>query len=140
VDRIDEAHLALFEGHDQGMSADAVAEKAHATEDAAVSDARAGEDDLPAGGEIFSFVDTLGIADAHFGQALLMLGLADHQARKHFPIQAAQRGGSEHAFGRAAGAHDGVDASANDGSRDTGGKIAIADQANARARGADLLD
>src|SRR5207302_1920388 len=46
VHGIDEAHLAFLEIHDQGMSAGAIAEEAHAAEDIAVGDTRASEDDL----------------------------------------------------------------------------------------------
>ena len=137
---IDEAHLAFLEIHDQGMSAGAIAEETHAAEDIAVGDAGAGEDDLAAGSEIFGFVNALGVSDAHFGQAFLMFGLADHQARQHLAIEATQRRGGEHAFGGAACAHDSMNAGADDGRGDAGGKIAVADQADARAGGANIFD
>ncbi len=64
VHGVNEAHLALFEIHNQGMRADTVPEKAHAAEEIAVSNAGAGENDLASRGEIFGFVDALGIGDA----------------------------------------------------------------------------
>ena len=49
-------------------------------------------------------------------------------------MQTAQRCGGDHTFGSAADSHDGVDASASDRGGNTGRKIAISDQPDARAR------
>src|SRR5205085_8922437 len=56
----------------------------------------------------------------------------------HIAIQAADCGGSDHPFGRAARAHDRVHACADNSGRDTGGEIAVADQANACTSGANI--
>ena len=69
-----------------------------------------------------------------------MLGLGDHQPRENLSIQAAQRRRGEHAFGRAAGAHHGVNAGAENRGGNAGGKIAVADQPDARAGGANIVD
>ena len=66
--------------------------------------------------------------------------LRRHQASAHAAVQAAQRRGGEHALGRAADAHDGVDVGAADRGRDAGREVAVADQLDARAGGADVGD
>src|ERR1700732_2581391 len=70
--RVNEAHLAIIQGEDQRMRADAVAEEVHAAQQVAVGDAGAGEDDLLAGREVRSIVDAVGILDAHGRHALLV--------------------------------------------------------------------
>src|SRR5579862_445313 len=69
-----------------------------------------------------------------------MLGLGDHEPREDFAVQAAQGRGGEDAFGGTAGAHDGVDAGAENGGGDAGGEIAVADEADARSGGANIVD
>ena len=86
------------------------------------------------------FVDALGILDAHLRDAFVVLGFGDDEARENFAVEAAQRRGGENAFGRAARAHHGVNAGADDGGADAGGKVAIGDQADARAGGANIGD
>ena len=80
------------------------------------------------------------IGDAHRAAALFVLGLADHEAREDLAVQAAHRGRGQHAFGRAADAHDGVHAAADDSRGNARREIAVGNQADARASRTDLLD
>ena len=63
-----------------------------------------------------------------------------HQAAQNLAVQAAQRRRGEHAFRRAARSHHRVYAGAGDRRGDAGREIAVADQADARARLADVGD
>ena len=69
-----------------------------------------------------------------------MLGFGDHQARQNFSVQAAKRGCGKHAFGSAADAHHSVDSGADDGRGNAGGEVSVANQADARAGGANVRD
>src|SRR5215471_2763554 len=124
VNTVDEPDAARFQRHDYRGSTDAFAEVAHAPHQRAVSDAGGCEDHLVAGGEILGFVNTVLVLNAHPGDALLEFGLVDHETPEHVAVQTANGGGRDHPFGSAAGSHDAVDARADDGSRDAGGKIA----------------
>ena len=81
-----------------------------------------------------------GIGDAHRPHALLLAVLGRHEPALHAAVQAADGGGGEHALGRAADAHHGVDVGAAHGGRDAGREVAVGDQPDARAGAADLLD
>ena len=93
-----------------------------------------------AGSEFVGFVDPLGVLDSHLGDAFVMLGFGDDETREDFTVEAAQSGRGENAFGRAASSHHGVNAGADDGSADAGGKVAIRNQADAGAGGANIGD
>ena len=95
---------------------------------------------LLAGREILRRVDLPEVADPHRAAAFLVLRLVDHEARENLAVQTAHRRRGQHAFGRAAGAHHGVHPGADDGSGDTGREIAVADQPDARAGRADVVD
>ena len=118
----------------------AVAEEAHALHQRAVGDAGRGEDDVLARREILRLVDPLEVGDAHGAAALLVLRRVHDEPREDLAAQAAHRRRREHAFGRAADAHHRVHAAADHGGGDAGRQVAVADQADARAGGADLLD
>src|SRR5208283_4991844 len=137
---IDETHLALVERENHGRGADAFAEEAHAFQDVSVGDTGAGENDFFAGGEILGVIDALGVGDAHFCQALGILGFADDQACENLAVEAAQGRGGEHAFWGAAGAYQHVNAGADYGSGDARGQVAVANQADTRADLANLFD
>ena len=90
--------------------------------------------------EILRPVDLLEVGDPHRAAALLVLRLADDQAREDLAVQAAHRRRRQHAFRRAAGAHHRVDAGADDRRGDAGRQVAVADQPDARAGRADVRD
>ena len=106
----------------------------------AVGDAGGGKDDVLARGEVLRLVDPLEVGDAHRAAAGLVLWRVHHQAREDLAAQAAHRRRREHALGRAADAHHGVHAAADHRGGDAGRQVAVADQTNARAGGADVGD
>src|ERR1700677_663229 len=111
--------------------------RSDAFEQGAIGDASGGEDELLAGSEIFSLVDSVLIFHPHAGETLFLVGL-HHQAPEHVAVEAADGGGSYHAFRSSAGTHDGMYAGADDGSGDAGGEITIADEADASAGRANI--
>src|SRR5205807_6675915 len=93
-----------------------------------------------AGGELGSGVGAGHVLNANGLHTHLFRTVLHHEPAEDFAVQAAQGGGGEHALGRAAGAHHGVDARAGDTGRDTGGEVAIGDETDARAGLADIGD
>src|SRR5205809_841174 len=138
--RVREADQALAQRHADRAGAVAAAEEAHAVHEGAVGHARRDEEDVRPGGEVLLGVDTLQVRDAHLPHALLLPGLGGHEAREHAAVEAAERGGGEHALGGAADPHHGVHVGAPHGGRDAGREVAIADQFDARAGLADVGD
>src|SRR4051794_14575438 len=140
VNAVDEPDAVRLVLHDHRTGARAVAEEADAAHQRAVGDAGRREDDAFAGREIPRSVDPLEILDAHRAAALFVLRLVDDEPREDFTVQAAHRRGRQHAFRRAAGAHHRVDSRADHSRRDAGRKIAVADQTDAGAGGANVVD
>src|SRR5580704_11986468 len=119
MNAFNESHFAGLQSKDDRRSARAFAEEPYALKQRAIRHAGGGEDELLAGSEVFCFVNSVLIFDAHAGEALFLLRLY-HQAAEHVAVEAADGGGGNHAFRRAARAHDGVDAGADYGSRNAG--------------------
>src|SRR5438874_2569023 len=82
VDAIDKSHLAGAARHDQRLSANAIAEEAHAFEQRSVGHTGCGKDDVLAGSKIFGAVNLLGILDAHLFHSFFKLRLIHNQSRK----------------------------------------------------------
>src|ERR1700722_16304800 len=122
------------------MSASSIAEEGNALEQPAACYTGAGKNDFLPRGQVRGLVNPLRILNTHLGNALLMFGLADNQARQNFSVQAPQRSCGEHAFGSAARAHHGVYRGAAHSGGNAGGKVAIGDKPNARARRANIGD
>ena len=78
--------------------------------------------------------------DAHGAAAGLVLGRGHHQPPEDLAIQAAHRRGGDYAFRRAPDPHHRVHAASDDGCRNARRQIAIADQSDAGAGRANLLD
>src|SRR4051812_22437154 len=140
VDSVDEADARWVALHDDRAGARAVTKEAHAAHQRSVGDARCREDDAVAGREVLGGVDAGRIRNAHGAAPLFVLRLVDHESCENLAVQAAHRGGSEHAFRRAAGAHHRVYARADDRGRDTGRQVTVADQSDPRAGRADIGD
>src|SRR2546421_3327308 len=138
VNAVDEADAVRVVLHDDGARADSVAEEPDTLHQRPFRDAGGGEDDVVARREIPRLVDLLEIGDAHGAAALLMLRLADDQAREDLAVEAAHCRRGQHALGRAARPHQRVDARASRGSGDAGRQVAVADEADARADLADV--
>ena len=90
--------------------------------------------------EILRSVNPLEVGDPHRAAPLFVLGLVDDEAREDLAVQAAHRRRGQHALGRAARPHDRVHTGADDRRGDAGRQVAVADQADARAGGADVGD
>src|SRR5271163_148314 len=118
MNSIDEADLAVVVRQDERVRAGTFAEEADSTEKAAAGDAGAGKDDFLAGRELVGFVDALRVFNSHLGDAFVVLGFGNDKTRENFTIEATQSCRGEDALWRAAGAHDGVDAGADDGCAD----------------------
>src|ERR1700722_4898046 len=92
-----ETYLASSQGQNHGRCTRAFSKEAYAFHQRAVGNAGGGEDQLFARCEIFSLVDAIFVFDAHTGQTLVLVGFHD-EAAEHVSIEAANGGGSDHAF------------------------------------------
>src|SRR5262245_10743811 len=140
VDAVDEPDAMRLVLHDDRAGPHAVSEESHAAHERAVGDTGGGEDDARPGGEILRSIDPLEVGNAHGAAPVFVLRLVDHQSREDLAIQAAHRRGGQHALWRPARAHDGMDAAADDGCRNPGREIAVANEPDSRAGGADVVD
>src|SRR2546428_11769748 len=138
MDAVDEADLSGAQGHDHRRSSHAFAEEAHALHQSAFGDARGRENQLLAWSQVFGFVDFVLVLDAHPCDAFFQFRLVDDQPAEHVTIQAADGSSRDDAFRCSARAHNRMHAGTNDSSGDARRKIAIADQLDARARGANI--
>src|SRR5690349_2292249 len=133
MDAVDESDLARLQRHDHGGGADTFSEEADAFHKRAVGDAGGGKNHLLARRQVLGLVDAMLVLDAHLGNALFQLRLVDDEPPQHIAVQAANGGGGDDSFGRSAGAHDAMHASADDRGRDAGGEVAVADELDAGA-------
>src|SRR5262249_40417800 len=140
VDAVDEADAVRLVLHDHGAGPRAVAEEADAAHQRAVGDAGRCEDDAVAGREIFRAVDLVEGGNPPRPAALLVSRFADDEPGEDLAVQTAHGRRGEHPFGRAAGAHHRVHAGADDRRRDAGREVAVANQADAGAGLADVVD
>src|SRR5277367_1631875 len=140
VHGINEAHFRLFQSHDQRVGTRPVAEEIHPMQQSAAGDAGTCEDDFLAGGQVHRLIDTLGIFDAHRRGTFQVLWFRNYQPGQNLAVQAAQCGRGEHAFWGASRTHHRVHGSAAHGSGNARGKIAVRNQANARADRANVRD
>ena len=85
-------------------------------------------------------IDALEVRDAHRAAPRFVLRLRHDQAPVDFAAEAAHRRRGQHAFRRAARAHHRVHARSVHRRRDAGRQIAVANQPDARAGGANVAD
>src|ERR1700722_1962845 len=97
VDALDESHFAGLQGQDYGGSARTFAEEADTFHQRPVGNSGGSEDELFAGSEVFGFVDSFLVFDAHASEALFLIGF-HYQAAEHVAVEAADGGGSDHAL------------------------------------------
>src|ERR1700722_548024 len=140
VDGIDETDLAIVEGEDHRHGANAFAEEAHAFEQVSVGDAATRKNNFFSRRQVFRVVDAFWIFHAHAFKAFGVLRFAYDQPCKNLSIESAQCCCGDDSLGSAAGSHHGVNAGADDRGGNTGGQVAVADQANARAGFANVAD
>src|SRR5437763_6767333 len=153
VDGVNEAYVARLGRHHERVCASARAEEAHPAQERAVGDARRDEDDLPAGREVVRVVDLVRVADAHllearehlfggrdFGLVNAEAFVVEDEAGLNLSVQTLHGRGCEDAFGRAADAHQRVYVRSGDRCRYSSREVAVADETDARARFARVLD
>src|SRR5262245_31605852 len=128
-------------------------EEANAAHQSAVCNAGSREDDLFARGQIVRVINLVGIGDAHRFQAIQHFVLGRYlvsidpqpfrivdQTRLDLAVQTFDGSGGEHTFGSAADSHQRMNVGTGYGRRDSGGKIAVRNQTNARAGRAHVID
>ena len=139
VARVDAADGARARAHDERRGLRPVGEEAHAAQQEAARDARGREHDVAAR-ELVDLEDVVDVGDAHARRARDLRVVPRAQDALHVAVHAAQGRGRQHALGRAADAHEHVDARVGIRGRDGAAHVAVADEADARARGAHLGD
>ena len=93
-----------------------------------------------AGGELIDREFLFDVGDAHFLGPLDLFVIARRQPALKFAADTAQSRRRQHAFRRAADAQQQIDAGFRLGGRDRRGDVAVADQADARARLTNFLN
>ena len=116
----------------------AVAEEAHALHQRAFGHAGRRKDQVLARREIGRPIDPPDVGDAHGRASRLVFRRLDDEPRVDVAVEAPHRDGREHALRRPAGAHHGMDAGAGHRRDDRRRQVAIADQLDPRASGADV--
>src|SRR4029077_17366047 len=96
--RVDETDLAIVEYESERMRSGAFSEEAHATQQAAAGDSRAGENDFLARRQCVWFVDSRCILDSQLRDALMVLRLRNNHPCQDFAIETAQCRGRKNAF------------------------------------------
>ena len=137
---VDKAHGGRRGTHDDAGRLSAVAGKPDTLEKVAVGYTTGRKDDITTGRQFVSPVDSFGILDPHLLHALLLFVIGDDQAAEDLAVEATQRGSGKHTFGRASGAHHGMNVGAGDGCGNSRRQVSISNQANAGARLANTLD
>src|SRR5205085_11090419 len=139
VDPVHEAHPVAAGAHDERARPRAVGEELHAAQEVAVRDTRRGHDRL-AGREVVEREDAVHVLDALGAGALDLRPRRRPELRLELAAETAERGGRDDGLPRAADADREVVVRAADRGRDRGRDVAVLDELDARARGADLLD
>src|SRR5216684_8910434 len=137
VPRLDVPDRPALRAHHHRVRLGAPLEEAHAAQEIAAGHAAGGEDDVPAR-HLLHPEDFVDVGDAHLLRPLDLLVVARLEPALHVAAHAADGRGGDDALGRAADAHEHVDArlgkAGGDGRRD----VAVADELDARPGGADL--
>jgi len=115
MDALDKAHPPGFESENHRGRSRAFAEETDAFQERAFGHSGGGEDQLFAGGEIFRLVDFALVFDSHLLDTLFQFRLIDDQASLHVAVEAADCGGGNYSFGRAARSHHGLHSGSNHG-------------------------
>ena len=121
------------------MRARAVGEEAHAAQEVAVRDAGRGDDHL-AGRQLLGLEDLVDVVDPVLLRLLDLAARRRPELRLELAAEAAERGGGEDCLARAADPDRDVVVRAAHGGRHRRGHVAVLDQLDAGAGGADLLD
>src|SRR6266478_5252666 len=125
--------------HDHRLGGRSALEEADALEEVAAGHPGRGEDHRPLR-HLLERVDLVRVGDPHLARALDLFLVAEGQPALHVAAAATHRGRGDHPFRRAADAHQDVDAGLHEAGGDRGGHVAVPDQLDPRAAGADLGD
>ena len=136
VDGLDAADGARAGAHDQRLGGGAVREVVDALDQLAVGDAGQGEEDVAAAHQVVDGQHLIQASPSRFGLRALVV-VARPQLALDVAAQALQRGGGEDRLGRAADAQQHVDARVGQRRHQAAGHVAVGDQLDPRARGAD---
>ena len=139
VDAVDEPHPVAARAHDERVRARRVGEEADAAQQVAVRDARRGDDHLLRR-EVVDREDAVEVVDAVRARLLDLGAPRRPELRLQLAAEAAERGRREHRLPRAADPDREVVVRSAHGGADRRGHVAVLDQLDARAGGADLLD
>src|SRR6185437_4578393 len=139
VHRLDHAHGAALRAHDHRIRDGAVIDAAHALEHGAGGDTGGGEHDV-AFGQILQAVFAVEIVDTEAPGAAFFVVVAEQQPPLHEAADAAQSGGGQDAFWRAARTYVDVDAAVGPRGGNDSGDVAVGDQHDARTGRANLAD
>ena len=139
VRRLDEPHPVAARAHHERVRQGRVGEVAHAAHQLAVRDAGRGDDHLLRG-EIVDREDPVEVVDPVRVRVVDLGPARRPELRLKLAAEAAERGRREHCLPRAADPDREVVVRAADGGGDRGEHVAVLDQLDARAGGADLLD
>src|SRR6185295_2651776 len=129
-----------------GRGARAAAEEADAPQQLAVGDAGGAEENLVTWGEVLGLVDSGEVVEAESLEPLLLrlllllVGVVGLEAGLDLAAEAAHGRSGDDSLGSAADADDRVDAGAAYGGGDAGREVAVRDQTDAGAGGADVRD
>src|SRR3954466_5424156 len=139
VDAVDEPHPVAARAHQQRMRSRAVGEEADAAQQVSVRDAGRSDDHL-ARREILGPEDALVVEDPGLPQLVDLPAGGGPELRLQLAAQAGQRGGREYGLPGAADPDRQVVVRAADRRGDRRGHVAVLDELDAGAGGADLLD
>src|SRR4051794_15193202 len=136
---VDELHPVAARAHDQRVRPRAVGEEPDAAEEVARRDARGGEDHV-ARSQVLEGEDAVHVLDPDLGSLRDLAPRRRPQLRLQLAAEAPQGGCGEHRLTRAADADRQMVVRPADRRRDRRGHVAVGDQLDPRAGGADLLD
>src|SRR5918996_5778968 len=139
VDPVDEPHPVVPRAHDDRVRARAVGQVANSAQEVTVRDAGRGDDHV-ARRELVGGEDLVDVVDPVLGGLLDLAPGGRPELRLELSAQAAERRCREYGLPCPPDADGEVVVRPPDRGRDGGGHVAVLDQLDARAAGADLLD
>src|SRR5467141_1920514 len=137
--RLDVPDGAALRAHHHGVGLRPTLEEADSAQEIAGGDAGGCEDHVPPR-HLVHLEDLLHVLDPHLLRALDLLLVARREPALHVAAHAADGSGRDHAFRRPADAHQHVDAGLRKAGGDGGADVSVADQLDASAGPADLVD
>ena len=122
------------------MRSRAACEKVHALQDLAVGYPGRDKPNVVPAREVLSAIDAGLVGDPHLLRPTPLLPTSEAKPAEDLGPEAAERGGGEHAFWRAARSHDRVHVGSGDRDGKRSHEVAIFDELDASARRAHVVD